>query len=52
MRRYEQFVRSHMTELFRQASEVLDNDEDAALAAQFLCLQAYRRLEKEEWRSR
>ena len=34
MSRYELFVRSHLGDLYRRAREVLESEEDAALAAQ------------------
>ncbi len=49
MSRYELFVRSHLGDLYRRAREVLESEEDAALVAQFLCLEAFRRLEEDEW---
>ena len=49
MSRYERFVRTHLNDLYLRAHEALGNEDDAALAAQFLCLEAFRRMEAEEW---
>ncbi len=49
MQRYEQFVRTHLGALYREARAVLGDEEEAAVAAQFLCLLAFRHQEEEEW---
>lgn len=50
MSNYEVFVRRHLHDLFELAKDVLGNDEDAALAAQAMCLREFREREAREWR--
>ncbi len=44
---YEAFVRRHLIDCYRVARSVLESDEEAALAAQMICLRAYRAREME-----
>jgi DNA-directed RNA polymerase specialized sigma24 family protein len=39
---YEAYVRMHLVDCYRVARSVLESDEEAALAAQIMCLRAYR----------
>jgi 1,2-phenylacetyl-CoA epoxidase PaaB subunit len=38
---YEMFIRSHLNACYRLARSVLGSDEEAALAAQAMCLHAF-----------
>ncbi len=40
---YEAFVRKHLIDCYQAVRSVFDSDEDAALAAQVICLRAFAR---------